>query len=258
MKHGKNKKKDKDRRKPDPSASCSAGACAQEWAGNQAEIDYCEFICRQCDGDDLRQFCIVESNPVTPDHVAFCCAEGRECCGSQCCGDPSYPEIQCCDGRCVSIMTDELHCGGCGHMCVGPGLTCCDGDCVRTRFDENHCGRCNQPCVGPGLQCCDGACINTRFDLIHCGGCDQPCTGTDRRCCDGDCVDTRSPAHCGGCLPCTDGLTCCDGSCVDTNFSHDHCGACGAACQPGERCCHGVGRGCIDSCGGSCICGYLP
>lgn len=257
-KRKKNRNKDRNKPNPDPSGSCSNGACAQEWAGNQAEIDYCEFICRQCDGDDPRQFCITEGDPFDPNKVAFCCAEGRECCGNQCCGDPLFSEIQCCDDQCVSTRTDELHCGDCGQTCVGPGLTCCDGDCVRTRFDENHCGACNQPCVGPDLQCCDGECTNTRFNRDHCGGCDQSCTGLNRRCCDGECVSTLTPEHCGGCSPCPSPFTCCDGFCVDTDFNHDHCGACNASCQPAQYCCHGVGRGCIDSCGGFCTCGSLP
>jgi hypothetical protein len=93
----KSKKKRKRKRSPNPGPSCSGGACAAEpiWAGNTSEISFCELVCRQCDGDDPRPFCIVDG--VKPDgtatKVARCCEADQECCGSDCCG----PAGQCCD-----------------------------------------------------------------------------------------------------------------------------------------------------------------
>jgi hypothetical protein len=79
------------------------------------------------------------------------------------------------------------------------------------------------------MQCCDGRCVDTRTDANHCGGCNRtPCSGP--------------------------GMQCCGGSCVDIRWSESHCGGCGSSCQPAQLCCHGNGRGCIDSCGGFCIC----
>lgn len=58
--------------------------------------------------------------------------------------------------------------------------------------------------------------------------------------CGGD-ESTSSPS-------CAAGTTSCNGSCVDTNRDRANCGACGAACSPGQIC-DGAGQ-CADGCSG--------
>jgi hypothetical protein len=155
------------RRKPRPAPpisspslrSCSGGACASvpQWAGNQAEIDYCDFICRQCDGDDPREFCVVAVDPRDPetDVVAVCCDAGKQCCGQTCCGaDPAAPGRQCCGDRCVDTQTTHDHCGFCGNDCGA--MTCVRGSCCATGLEPFH--LCN-PLNVPSLSCCSGVCL---------------------------------------------------------------------------------------------------
>ena len=111
-------RKGKDNSKPDPTPpqSCSGGACAAEpiWVGHDDHIEHCEFICRQCDGDDSRDFCIVnEYIDEQLTRVARCCTDASpKCCGKECCDR----DARCCDGKC---------CGGPND----PNATCCDGIC---------------------------------------------------------------------------------------------------------------------------------
>ncbi len=147
----KRRRKRKKRERPRPSSSppCSEGACAREFA-SQADREYCEFICQQCDGDDPREFCIVEPDPVNPSRTAVCCAEGRACCGQECCGpDREAPGRRCCDGQCVDTGRDLLHCGQCRRRCPA-GWECEAGGCVC----RQNCATCppdRAPCHG---QCC--------------------------------------------------------------------------------------------------------
>ena len=105
-------------------SSCSGGACLAHFT-TPADRDYCEFICRQCDGEDPRDFCIVEGNLDDPAKVAVCCPEGRECCGGLCCGAGDY---RCCGGKCVNLRVSVNHCGGCNQPCTG-GRLCVDREC---------------------------------------------------------------------------------------------------------------------------------
>ena len=118
---------------PNPPPSCSGGACAQHWAGNQSEINYCEFICRQCDEDDPREFCIgVNSN------AAICC---------------NLPAPHCCNGSCTNRQDDRNNCGTCGNAC-SPGEFCSDGTCVPICQSRN-CPQ-GQLCYNGNRQFCSG------------------------------------------------------------------------------------------------------
>lgn len=171
---------------PSPPPSCSSGSCAQEWAGDQAEINYCEFICRQCDGDDSRDFCILEDGDG--DKVADCCTElspkccgkqccdtGASCCAGRCCGGPDNPEVQCCGGRCFDTAISSDHCGTCGNAC-NPGEFCSDGSCWQVCQDQN-CPP-GQLCYNGNNQYCSG---QATFDCqCGCGGsnyCPHPVHG---------------------------------------------------------------------------------
>jgi hypothetical protein len=200
------RKRKKDKPQPRPQ-SCSGGVCAAipQWAGDDNEIAFCEFVCEQCPRNNPQRFCILGGQ------VADCCDEGLTCCGD----------------ICVNTFDDDNHCGSCNHRC-SPGKVCFGGDCLcqngltlcgdicrDTDRDENNCGGCNQPCTG-GWVCCDGDCKDSDRDEEHCGGCGQTCIGPDLQCCGGDCVNTRTdPEHCGACYRGEAGFRCCGGHVYD-------------------------------------------
>lgn len=187
-KKGKGKGKGKGKRKPKP--SCSGGACADAWAGNQAEIDYCEFICRQCDGADDRDFCIVAGDPTDPAKVAVCCDEAAPCCGDDCCPVVEFPHLQCCVGRCTDTSNNPKHCGACGNRCA-PGEVCRDGDC--------QCGF-GAPCTSSET-CCGDSCIDLMNDRNSCGSCGVPCP-LYHFCVEGNCRPCpRGQKRCNNTLP---------------------------------------------------------
>jgi hypothetical protein len=188
-------------------AAAAGDACSANWPGSgrraRRNRRHCRFIRRQCDGDDPRDFCIVQVLP-TDDKIADCCPDGRpkccgreccqsndKCCEGRCCGDASSPELQCCNGRCINTNANFLHCGGCGHECP-VGQTCADGRCVCVG------GPCDPACP-VGLTYCDGECVDTLEDPRHCGGCNafnpnglkccngNLCTYVDGLCCGSTC-----------------------------------------------------------------------
>lgn len=234
------RKRKKDKPQPKPQ-SCSGGVCAAvpEWSGDQNQINYCEFICQQCDGADERDFCIVR---YARGPVAECCADSETCCGGN----------QCCSGYCCNLGA------GRGSDCLVDSTACCPDDfasgfcdpaiqkccpgygCVYHSQDcpDDDCG---EQCTELGLQCCHGACINTRINHDHCGGCDKPCTGFGMECCEGACFDVTKfdNAHCGSCLPCATGEDCCFGVCLDPlrfNCCRDRTGPYWTTCPVPEEC----------------------
>lgn len=201
--NGKKKRKPKKGRPkppPAPPPLCSGGACAAEpeWAGQPGQIDHCEFICRQCDGDDAREFCIRDGTKPdgTPTKVAVCCDEGESCC----------------DGTCIPTRSDEQNCGGCGVTCEGFSV-CISSRCVcgsNSRF----------------VDCPNFGCVDTHIDTLNCGGCANVC-GVGQTCRNGQCA---CPATCPQGQPCIHN----DGSfCVEIpNRTDCHCG-----CPPGFKYC---------------------
>lgn len=152
-KHG-NGRKPKPKPQPQANQSCSQGECGRQWAGNQAEIDYCEFICRQCDGNDLRDFCVIDApDPVVMDKVAICCAA----------------PAACCDSACADLMRSKLHCGRCNNECP-MDADCVDGECkaicggggVVCPLSPYYC------CVPPN-GCCNGVCMDLSNPSMQCG-----------------------------------------------------------------------------------------
>lgn len=91
-----------------------------------------------------------------------------------------------CDGECLSILSDNLNCGSCGHECLEGGH--CDGGecycygmvcgdrCVPEN-DHANCGACDNACRSD--ESCDGW-----PPQCACGwqGCDDDATCVDRRC----------------------------------------------------------------------------
>ncbi|MDP3274673.1 MAG: hypothetical protein Q8Q09_05715 [Deltaproteobacteria bacterium] len=93
------------------------------------------------------------------------------------------PPQQVCEGTCVSISSDVLHCGICGRSCAMGEFcvlgTCtprclaplveCDGFCVDPNTDPNHCGMCGVVC--PSGICNGGRCRSARAGhIVQLGG----------------------------------------------------------------------------------------
>ncbi len=95
-----------------------------------------------------------------------------------------------CDGACVNLSSDPIHCGSCS----GNGSVCALGQ----RCVSGACGCANSETA------CDGYCVDTANDRAHCGGCGNACA-SNQRCTLGQCVS----------LTCAPPTTNCDGICVD-------------------------------------------
>ncbi|MDX9723201.1 MAG: hypothetical protein RBU37_20790 [Myxococcota bacterium] len=84
-------------------------------------------------------------------------------------------------------------------------------------------------------RCCDGQCREVLADPSNCGACGVRC-GFDELCLEGRCVCEAAPGvQARACEVSFE--TCCPGvGCVDLLSTRQACGACGVACNPGERC----------------------
>ncbi|MEM7158779.1 MAG: S8 family serine peptidase [Myxococcota bacterium] len=163
------------------------------------------------------------------------------CRGGNLCCELTDPENQ---HPCFGISIHGA-CGTCGAGCNARQR------CERSTPALYHCvdpRPRTQACPGCASGCCPfGPCIpvadyQTRDD--HCGGCNIACATTEH-CIAGACVPLDDPGSCAPRdQPCGAGETCCpDGqyghNCFDLDTDADHCGACGHACSPEERCCSG-------------------
>jgi hypothetical protein len=88
------------------------------------------------------------------------------------------PRVAClagqtfCDGACVSLANDPLHCGGCGVVCAGD-LPCIEASCQ---------------CADPETSACPGrVCRNLYVDVWNCGACGMACD-IGQRCESGACA----------------------------------------------------------------------
>ncbi|KAL4563012.1 hypothetical protein LXL04_027043 [Taraxacum kok-saghyz] len=62
----------------------------------------------------------------------------------------------CCNKKCVNVMTDKQNCGLCGKKCKNHEI-CCKGKCVNVLADKRNCGGCNNKCK-KGNSCVYGMC----------------------------------------------------------------------------------------------------
>ena len=94
------------------------------------------------------------------------------------------PRVACpmsyslCDGTCVSLTQDPLHCGACGNECsveepCRSGVcgcpetqTACSRRCTNLEVDERNCGACRNTC-DPGAECNAGACECLELDSFN-------------------------------------------------------------------------------------------
>lgn len=174
-----------------------------------------------------------------------------------------------CDGECVDVQSNGLHCGACGVACAATdvclggscssagcpaGVEACAGSCVDLQSDADNCGGCGAPCAAGGacvagscgcavgLVDCAGTCSDVASDPSNCGGCDTMC-GAGSVCSRGTCL-----------AGCPAGSTECAGACVDTDTSPLHCGGCGNAC-PGTSTCVAGACDCGDTSSDPMNCG---
>jgi len=168
--------------------------------------------------------------------------------GSMDCGALCPPE-ECCNGACVDLTLDPLHCGACGDACTAAAPSCCTGVCAATQSDTNNCGTCGTQCPGTT---CNGGC--TSICAFPFENCDQNLAVNG---CEADLVS--DPTNCGGCgILCPVGAECMTGSCVcpvgfadcdgdpatgcEVDLDNDplHCTACGASCGAQQDCVSGT------------------
>jgi hypothetical protein len=200
------------------------------------------------------------------DHCSAC---GRACRSDQLCSDGACscpPGLLDCDGRCVHPQSDVANCGACGVVCSAPdvcvsgGCGCepsggwfsrierCGGRCIDVGGDRANCGGCgvhcpdNHTCVAAMcMECsgllCDDSCVFGESDPNNCGSCSNRCDASSV-CASGVCtpLDECPPRDPARPDPFRPAYAICDGRCVDLTSDTSHCGGCGIACAPGERC----------------------
>ena len=88
----------------------------------------------------------------------------------------------CCDGKCVDLSADPLHCGRCD-------VNCNDAYCLD--------GRCVTRCEGDTAKICEGVCVDVSKHTGHCGQCGVSC-GPNMVCSDGVCGCARNFSDCDG------------------------------------------------------------
>jgi hypothetical protein len=254
-------------------ANC--GGCGNVCTGgaycNSGQCTCVDSMDQYCNGE-----CVSESDPNNCASCGNVCPLGERAC-SPTTPPPEGPCRPCetfglseCDGECVDISGDNLHCGACGNACAG-GESCVEGECIS--------GNCSLSCA-PGNVCCNDSgveqCVDPQTDVANCGACGNACPGgvcEDAACrcgfreffCDGECINpVTDPDNCGDCgNVCPPGLRMClgtyrpggewrcdpcwafgqiecDNYCRDPDTDEQHCGACGVACGAGEVCLNGA------------------
>jgi hypothetical protein len=153
-----------------------------------------------------------------------------------------------CDGLCVDVDSNALHCGACGsaidgeEICsrgspISADLGCgtrllCERGCVDPLNHPLHCGACGESCKA-GARCMMGRCA--------CGPGSRDCGSECRGCCSsGDCPMDKTCSE-GECvLLCELPRVGCVDRCVDLQTEPKHCGRCGNDCGPMGSCVGGT------------------
>lgn len=180
----------------------------------------------------------------------------------------TQPGQTLCQGVCVDVQNNLLHCGACHQMCSSQGQRCiqgtcqcpagqtvCQGICTDLSSQWEQCGRCGYRCPSGQQKCvqgqcttgcpshltlCNGQCVDLQTSRSDCGACGVSCQGL---CCAGTCYPADSTIHCAQCdnrcptgavcqlfCRCPSGQYACDGKCVDLLVDPEHCGLCGNRC----------------------------
>lgn len=143
---------------------------------------------------------------------------GGQLCINGACTCPTYQAF--CNGQCIPVATDPMHCGDCTTVCGG--ATACSG------------GKCESSCM-TGLDICNNACVDLQSDNDNCGMCGKACA-TGQGCVAGSCKTAAPlgppPAKCvnGGppiTIPVGGGNTQCSGNVAQTTFTWALCSCAG-------------------------------
>lgn len=118
-----------------------------------------------------------------------------------------------CAGVCVTLASDNEHCGACGVRCEGT-TSCRDGACVDVTPVQLL-------CEAPSI-ICDGGCVDPRTDNANCGTCGRACA-PGQVCSGGVCAATCGPQF----VTCGAGDT---ASCASLSDDPSNCGECGTLC----------------------------
>lgn len=250
------------------------GACTPDCSGRMCGDDGCGGSCGtcaatrtcsaagQCDCSGTRTECGASCVLLdrSRNHCGACnnaCAANEDCVGGACQCVPDCTGRMCgddgCGGSCGSCGAMRV-CGAGGSCMCSAGLDDCGGNCTDVRIDEANCGSCANACT-PAQTCLAGSCM----DAVPDAGCVPACAGRDcgDDTCGGSCGACSSGEVCGagGVCVCGAEASDCDGACVDVRRDRLHCGACGAACEPGWSCSAGE---CVDDGAGGVDSGLPP
>jgi hypothetical protein len=159
----------------DGTMQCVAGAAAPSCVTAMPQMELCDAIDQDCDGNPYNGFDLNSDSSN---------------CGK--CGNRCAKLETCCGGSCIALAdlkTDDLNCGQCGNACGG-GQYCCQGQCLSGGGKGGTGGlcQCTQDCGSQS--CCGTQCVDLTSDARNCGGCGNDCTGsgtTLRSCCRGVC-----------------------------------------------------------------------
>lgn len=278
--------------------NCCGGACVNRTT-NAANCGACGASCVA--GDICRQGSCTLPDAGFAGGCANECPAGTVCDGNKClklsCAVGSTGEVcgfgvgvgnngyatttgRCCNGSCVDLAQDPLHCSNCGAACTtglcvqgspisgtGAGVcyapassNCsfggCQGDtfCAGGRCVQRSClsgfsgGTCQTTAQEAGMCCPQGfssTCVNPSKDVQNCGGCGIACSA-GATCNNGVCSTAAPPCTAGHLgqycnLDAGTSHACCpSGGCVDLKNDATNCGRCGTRCGAGLTCLSGA------------------
>ena len=159
----------------DPCGPIGIGTeCCGEIHPGSTGFTYCQVGEKCCRDSDGFAFCCPSDQECRADHSCASCPAERDCgstccppdqictspvagtcapcpapgkkCGATCCAGGQ----DCCNGVCIDVLSDDVNCGSCGHVCTDSATA--PGSC------------CNGQCCDPGLVCRDGVCLSCTSD----------------------------------------------------------------------------------------------
>lgn len=203
-------------------STTNCGACGQSCG---AEELCSAGVCTPCPAGRARcgvATCYhdLSTSPFACGACGHRCADAESCVAGVCAPCPAG-QARCGGLACRDLQSDRGNCGACGRECAD-GAPCESGACVACPAGMGRCG--------------DAACRDLSSDAANCGACGNVCAALSARSTGSACVAGRCASV--GCVP---GTAECDGSTAtvcetELDLSAAHCGACGHACEAGERC----------------------
>ncbi len=196
----------------DSSRHCAPGCRDDGECVGRGSTLRCDLVRHACVG------CVADRDCA----LGTVCSEGV--CTPGCSSTRGCPTgASCCVTSCLSLGSDPLNCGACGHACA-TGQACCSGRCVTTATDAANCGACGAACALPNATpvCAAGTCAATMCSAGF-GDCDQNAANGCEVALD------SNLSHCGAC-----GRMCPGGPNATATCTR---GACGLRCNAGSGDC---------------------